>query len=322
MPSTWEPIAFATLPGWQDDRQSEALGAFVQSCGVQGTRDPWRNVCAAAAEVPPGDDCAARTFFETWFTPYALDPPEDGLFTGYYEPLLQGSRTRHGRYQTPLWGVPRDLASGSERRDSYDDRAAIARGSLHGRAKPLVWVDDPIAAFFLEVQGSGRVKLDTGATVRLGYAAQNGHPYVSIGRALADAGAIDRPVTMDKIIAWLRAHPAERQDVLDLNPSVVFFRVVDTPPNVGPLGAQGVPLTPGRSVAVDPSWPLGTPLWLRLGDGRPWPESSRLVIAQDRGGAIRGRIRGDIFLGTGPEAGALAGVLQARGGYVKLVPRI
>ncbi|MDD5587463.1 MAG: MltA domain-containing protein, partial [Alphaproteobacteria bacterium] len=202
----------------------------------------------------------------------------------------------------------------------YDDRAAIAQGSLAGRARPLLWTDDPVEAFFLEIQGSGRVRLADGTRLRIGYDAQNGKPYVPIGRVLAEEGEIEKPVTMAKIRAWLHAHPERAQAMMNRNPSVVFFRCVE---GDGPKGAQGVVLTPGRSLAVDTAFvPLGVPLWLD-----PKEDASgevirpRLVVAQDTGGAIKGPVRGDLFWGSSPGAEARAGAMQSRGTYYLLLPK-
>ena len=235
---TLTPVGFDALPGWAADRQSAALPALAKSCGaltrkttatlagtLAGTGADWQPVCAALPDVPPGDDAAARAFLTRWFQPYAAsaDGKADGLFTGYYEPELRGARQQGGPYQTPLYARPGDLVTvdlgsflpelkgkhiagkvAQGKLAVYDDRAAIAGGSLTGRAEPLLWVDDPTDAFFLEVQGSGRVQLADGSLVTVGYDAANGRHYTAIGGALAARGAIDKPVTMHKIRGWLR----------------------------------------------------------------------------------------------------------------------
>ncbi len=308
----------------------------------------WRALCAAAeALVRDGGEearhAAARRFFETWFVPYAARASRaaTGLFTGYYEPLLHGARGRVGRYSVPLYARPDDLVMvnlGLFRPDlagrriagrvvdgrltPYETRREIDSGRLSGRGLELLWVDDPLDAFFLHIQGSGRVELADGRTVRVGYAGQNGQPYVAIGRVLVERGALRREeVSLQSIRAWLEAHPMETTEVLAANPSYVFFRLLD---GDGPIGALGVALTPGRSLAVDPSFvPLGAPVWLDttdpLDEGRPL---RRLMVAQDTGGAIRGAVRGDVFWGAGEEAEARAGRMRSQGRYYLLLPRV
>ena len=342
------PVAFGDLPGWTADRQSEALPAIAKSCVVlarkstvnlAGSAADWLPICAALSDVPAGDDAAARAFLQRWFTPYAAGTADKdtGLFTGYYEPELQGSREPGGAFQTPLYARPGDLVTvdlgtflpdlqgkhiagkvANGRLAVYDDRAAIANGSLAGRAQPLLWVDDPTDAFFLEVQGSGRVRLADGSLVTVGYDAANGRHYTALGGALAARGDIDKPVTMHKIRGWLRDHPDQAQAALDLNASYVFFKLTD---GTGPTGAEGVTLTPRRSLAVDPAFvPLGVPLWLDTADGSGAP-FRQMMVAQDTGGAIKGAVRGDIFWGFGPDAAAQAGAMQSPGRYDLLLPR-
>ena len=297
---TLEPVGFAALTGWAQERHSEALPALERSCAVLAKRErpkplalgegraavmlDWRKACAALAAVPAHDDDAARRYFEHWFQPYAARgrDGDEGLFTGYYEASLRGALRRDGVYQIPVWRRPEDMVAvdlGDFRAalkgqkivgkvvghalKPYDDRAAVAQGALRERAQPLFWTDDAIDAFFLEIQGSGRVRLAEGGEMRVGYDAQNGHDYVAIGRVLLDEGALDKPVTMAKIRDWLKSHPARAQAVMNRNPSVVFFREIK---GDGPIGAQGVALTPRRSLAVDPAFvPLGVPVWVDVG---------------------------------------------------------
>ena len=338
---TLTPVAFADLQGWNKDGQSEALAAFAHSCAAL-TKIPkahaWQTSCAALWDVPPHDDAAARAFFERYFRPYAASGKDDleGLFTGYYEPELHGSPRQTKRFYVPLYAHPRDLVTADlgqfhaalkgqriegkiekSKLVPYDDRAAIAGNKLQGRAKPIVWVDDPVDAFFLEIQGSGLVRLPDGRTICVGYDGANGRAYVAIGRVLADLDAIERPVTMQKIRSWLAQHPDRAQEVMNLNPSYVFFRKLQ---GNEPVGAEGVALTPGRSLAVDPAYlPLGAPVWLAASDGRN-ALLERLVIAQDTGGAIKGAVRGDFFWGAGREAETQAGAMQSRGHYYLLLP--
>ncbi|MDD3182599.1 MAG: murein transglycosylase A [Alphaproteobacteria bacterium] len=341
-----EPMTFRDLPSWEEDHQAEAVPAFLKSCAVFEKRDPdtalmlseagkvadWLDACDAAKQETFLTDDQARTFFERYFTPYRVTNGQDGLFTGYYEAQLRGSWKKTASFQTPLWARPKDMLTVDlgAFRDSwagqkitgkiegssfvpYDERAKIARGALEKRATPLVWVDDPIGAFFLEIQGSGQIQMDDGSVVRVGYDAQNGHGYTPIGRVLADRGEIGTPVSMQKIRAWLAAHPQRAQEIMDTNPSVVFFRKVDRD---GAVGAQGAVLTAGRSMAVDRAFlPLGVPLWLVTA------EDKRLVVAQDTGGAIKGPVRGDLFLGAGSQAEDQAGRMQERGTYYLLLPK-
>ena len=348
------PASFGDLAGWTSDGAGEPLAALKKSCarrlrfadeapvgpqGMAGRVADWRPPCAAAAAVDERDDAAARGFIESWFQPYrcANNEVTEGLFTGYYEPELKGSRARGGGFETPLMKRPPDLVAvelGDFRADwrgeriagrvvdgrlkPYETRAQIEAGGLDRLNLSFLWVEDPVAAFFLQVQGSGRMDLPDGSQVRVGYDGQNGWPYVAIGRVMIERGLIDREsATMPGIRAWLAAHPAETKDILDANPSYVFFREI---PGDGPVGSEGVVLTPGRSLAVDTKFlPLGAPFWLEAAadDER----IQRLLIAQDTGGAIRGPVRGDVFWGYGPEAERRAGTLRARGGYFLLLPK-
>jgi len=347
---TLTPVSFSDLDGWNKDTPAAALLAFQRSCtqltnkptgsklGIAGKVAAWQWACAEAQKTSPTDE-AARAYFEQWFRPYAAEGNEGefGLFTGYYVPELRGSLQRGGEYQTPLYARPPDLITvdlglfknelkgkhiigkvAESQLVPYDVRAEIAKGSLAERAQPLVWLADPVGAFFLEVQGSGSVKLPDGNVVSVGYDGANGHDYVAIGRMMADRGDIPRPVTMPAIKAWLAAHPAQAQDALNINPSYVFFRRL---PTAEVVGAEGVNLTQGRSMAVDPAFvPLGVPLWLDTLDGRGGT-LQRLMVAQDTGGAIKGPVRGDFFWGAGEDAGTQAGAMQSRGRYYLLLPK-
>jgi membrane-bound lytic murein transglycosylase A len=306
-------------------------------------------VCTRAAALDAANEAAVRAFFETEFAPYRISRggiPE-GLFTGYYEPLLNGSKTRAGPYQTPLLGVPSDLITvdlgrfrealrgqnivgrvEQNRLVPYPTRAEIVRNGLPP-AQALVYVDDPVDAFFLQIQGSGRVMLDDGTTLRAAYAGQNGQPYTAIGGVLIQMGALTREnVSMQSIRAWLAANPDRMAELLDRNASYVFFNVQPLgDPSIGAAGAQGVPLTPRASLAVDSNLhPYGVPLFLETTvptpDGAlPEPRFDRLLIAQDTGGAIRGAVRGDVYWGFGDEAGAIAGRMRSMGTLTVLLPR-
>jgi membrane-bound lytic murein transglycosylase A len=348
------PASFAELPGWNADRHAEALPALRRTCtrlarladtqtigtdALAGRVADWRAVCAGAQTLSPGD---ARQFFETNFQPFALanNAERAGLFTGYYEPELRGSLARTPRYSIPLYGRPDDLVTvdlGAFREElrgqriagrvesgalrPYEPRARIVEGALGPRGKPVVWVDDATEAFFLEVQGSGRVVLDDGRILRVGFAAQNGHPYVPIGRTLIERGALTREnVSMQSIKAWLVANPTEAAAIRNSNPSYVFFRLLE---GDGPLGSEGVALTPGRSLAVDRNFlPMGVPVFLDADDPLdPAARVQRLLMAQDTGGAIRGPVRGDVFWGAGRDAEERAGRMRSTGRAWILLPR-
>lgn len=356
-----KPAGFADLPGWRGDEVEKAVPALLRSCEriaalpdaaaiddepYAGTARDWKAACAAASALPPGDRAAARTFFEAHFRPWAAHNNRNplGLFTGYYEPLLQGSRKRSGRYNVPLYARPPELIMvdlGRFREElkgqriagkvedgnlrPFPDRREIEEGAIDDRKLEIVWVDDAVAAFFLHIQGSGRVQLAEGGEMRLGYAAQNGHPYTAIGKDLIARGALTlENVSLQTIRDWLKAHPEEAAAVMQKNASYVFFQVLE---GDGPLGAEGVPLTPGRSLAVDRSYiPLGAPVWLVAGipspkENEPDRTLRRLLVAQDTGGAIRGPVRGDVFWGFGGDAEAVAGRMKHRGRVWLLLPK-
>jgi membrane-bound lytic murein transglycosylase A len=318
-------VAWQQVPGWEDDSLIGAAAALRENCLRMGQQTNWRRACAAAAQLDDLDAGATRSFFETYFTPFQLsnsDGSVDGLVTGYYEPLLHGSRARRGPYQYALYRWPSAYRPGT----ALPSRAELERsGVLQGNE--LVWVDDPIEAFFLQVQGSGRILLDDGGVMRVGFGGTNNQPYRSIGRWLLDHGEITpAQATMQGIKAWARANPARVASLLDTNPRFVFFREMPATPAVsaggeGPIGALGVPLTPERSIAVDPaSIPLGTPVFLET--TRPFTNTpmNRLVFAQDTGTAIRGGVRADYFWGLGDDAGDLAGKMKQAGRMWLLLP--
>ncbi len=361
LPFALEPVGFAALDGWAVDAPSEALIAFLRSCAPILRRDPaaafaseplagsnadWQAACRSAQALPAADDAAARGFFETWFQPYRVlaEGEAEGLFTGYYEPLLTGSAEPIPG-GTPLRRAPGDIVTvelslfaedladrrvrgrvNGDRLVPYFDRGEIERGALDGRALELVWVDDPIKKFFLQIQGSGLVQLDDGRLLRVGYADQNGRAYRPIGRDLIEMGELTREtVSLQSIDAWLRANPDRADALMDKNPSYVFFQLQGEAEALeGPLGAQGVPLLAGRSLAVDRRYiPYGAPVWLET--TAPFPAGDapfkRLMIAQDTGGAIRGGVRGDVFWGAGDLAEHVAGHMNSRGRYYVLLPK-
>jgi membrane-bound lytic murein transglycosylase A len=329
-----EPVGFDRLSGWMQDHISAAVPVFLRSCARFLTRADaapldsvamsvdfgrvrdWRSSCEVAQTIPSGDDAAAREFFEKNFIPFAVADygKAEGLFTGYYEIELNGSRQRHGRYQTPLYRKPPDLGPEPPTRGEIED------GALAGRGLELLWVDDPIDAFFLEIQGSGRVQLRGGGTIRVGYDGQNGRPYVPVGRLLIERGEIPRDkLTMAAIRSWMRQNPEAGAALRRDNPSYVFFREIK---GDGPIGAEGVPLSAERSIAVDRAFvALGIPVWLEADERFAAADSvRRLMVAQDTGGAIKGPVRGDFFWGTGGAAGSRAGIMNAAGRYYLLLP--
>jgi peptidoglycan lytic transglycosylase A len=321
------------LPDWQADDTSAAWDAFRASCRALVKHEAWRDVCTVAQSMPETDRGAARRFFEASFTPFQLtnaDGSEEGLITGYYEPLLKGARKPGGRYRFPVFGVPDDLLvldltevypelKGIRLRGRlegrrvvpYFDRSQIEQGLAPLAGKEIAYVDDSIDLFFLQIQGSGRIALDSGETIRVSYADQNGHPYRSIGRILAERGDLPlEKASMQGIKAWAQANPDKLTELLNQNGSYVFFRELPAD-TAGPPGALGVPLTPRRSVAVDARYvPLGAPVYIAT----TWPLSNRplnqLMLAQDTGGAIRGAVRADFFWGFGEEAGNEAGRMK------------
>ena len=350
-----EPVGFDALPGWEADAVAEALPALRRSCrrvlssaddraigpeAVGGRVADWRPICTELERLAVGDDISARLFFETWFTPFLVSDngETEGLFTGYYEAELRGDTTPNGRYRFPLYTRPDDLVSvnlGDFRADlegerivgrvdksrlvPYFSRAEIESGALSGQKLELLWADDPVDVFFLHVQGSGRVRLPDGRVKRVGFAASNGLPFYAIGRAMIREKILDGgDVSMQSIRDWLRANPQKAQSMMHRNGRFIFFREIR---GEGPIGAQGVPLTAGRSLAVDPAHlPLGAPVFLDT----TWPASDRslqrLLVAQDTGSAIKGPVRGDFYWGSGEPALAEAGRMKQKGRYFLFLP--
>ena len=321
------PVGFDRLPGWSADRAAQAVPAFLAGC-VRPADPQLLALCNQARTLPLGNDPAARAFFERGFQPHlaSSDGSAQGLVTGYYEPEFRAARTRGGEFQTPLLRRPAELVQGAlVLGRPLPPRAQITRGALARRGLELLWAADPVDAFFLQIQGSGRARLDDGSIVRITYDGQNGQPYVPIGRVLVDRGEMKlEDVSMQSIRAWLRTHPGEASGVMDQNPSYIFFREVrDIPPDAGPPGAMGVPLTPLRSVAVDRAHiALGTPIWLDTNDAlTATTPLRRLAMAQDIGSAIRGPLRADLFFGWGPDAEERAGRMRQPGSIYVLLPR-
>lgn len=332
------------LPQWADEDPRPAFEAFRASCAQLEQQALWRKSCAAARSLSRPGPAQVRAWFEANFRPWAMVNPDgsrQGLITGYYEPVLKGSRSRKGPYRYPLFAPPEDMIV-VDLGDLYPELKHMRlRGRLDGRrlvpyysraewtgqesaraAKALFWLDDALDLFFMQIQGSGQIVLDDGRRVRVGYADQNGHPYRSIGRWLVDQGELKlEQASLPGIKAWARAHPERLQELLNRNPSLVFFRELSAE-GAGPPGALGLPLTAERSVAVDPRYiKLGAPIFLET----TWPNDNRplrrLMLAQDTGGAIRGPVRADFFWGSGAEAGQLAGRMRQPGRLWVLLPR-
>ncbi len=341
-------MGWTEVEGWADDEPSAAWDAFLRSCSRLKTQAAWRESCTLAEQLPVSG--SVRAFFETHFLPYRVANAEGnvrGLTTGYYEPLLRGSRRKEGPYRFPLYAAPEDLLIidlaeinpelkhmrlrgrlDGRRVVPYHARAEIERGLPALAGKELLWVDDAVDLFFLQIQGSGRVRLPTGDLVRVAYAEQNGQPYKSIGRYLVDQGELKlEQASMQGIKSWGAENSTRLEALLNQNPSYVFFRempVADAQnaASAGPLGALGVALTPERSIAVDPRHiPLGAPVFLAT----TWPDSTqplaRLMLAQDTGGAIRGAVRADFFWGFGEAAGTQAGRMRQEARMWVLLPR-
>jgi membrane-bound lytic murein transglycosylase A len=306
-------LDFAELDGWAADDHQAALAAFRETCdAIDGT--DWQPLCNLAADAGATPD-SARAFFELFFRPVLIGTPP-ALFTGYYEPELAGSLTRTPRFTVPLYRRPPELADGQV----YHSRATIEGGILAGRGLELLWLDDPVEAYFLQVQGSGRIRMPDGRVIRVGYAGRNGHAYVSVGKEMVRRGLRTiAQVSAQDIKAYVRANPTAGAAMLNINPSYIFFRVIDElPPEKGPIGAMGRSITTLRSVAIDPAFmPLGAPVWIEKDGDTP---IRSLMIAQDTGGAIKGMQRADIFYGTGTDAGDAAGVINDGGRMIVLLP--
>jgi membrane-bound lytic murein transglycosylase A len=339
----YQAMPFDALPGWSRAALEPSLRTFLNGC-PRITGAALSRVCALGQSVPKGNEAAARQFFESAFTPYALvssEGPDSGLVTGYYEPIIDGSRWYNAITRYPIFGVPEDLVTVDLASVSPETRNLRLRGRVEGRrlvpyparaeidargpsypAPVIAWTADAVALFFLQVQGSGQVRIDGGERIRVGYADQNGHPYRSLGRYLVDRGEMPlEQASMQGIQAWAAANPAKLQEALNANPSYVFFRELPVTED-GPVGALGTPLVAGHSIAVDRRWvPLGAPVYLATTYPLSEERLERLMAAQDVGGAIRGAVRADFFWGTGTEAGAAAGRMRQQGRMWLLWPR-
>lgn len=338
-PSKWD-----VLPEWATLDLTPSWAALMQSCRVLKTKPQWQAVCAGAEAVDKNDSEAQRAFYQDRLTPYQVfnpDGSEQGVITGYYEPLLKGSRFKGERFRYPLYAAPDDMLEidlgdaypqlkgqrlrgrlSGKRVVPYYKRAEIDAGTDGLKGRELFWVENAVELFFLQIQGSGRIELVDGRQIKVGYADQNGHPYVSIGKKLIEMGEMKlEDASMQGIKAWGEKNPNKLMALLELNPSYVFFRELPETLNT-PLGALGVPLTNEYSIAVDPrAIPLGSPVFLATTQPNSATPLNRLMLAQDTGGAIRGPVRADFFWGFGEKAGAQAGRMKQQGRMWVLFPK-
>jgi membrane-bound lytic murein transglycosylase A len=352
------PVAFSALAGWLNDNHLSAWHVFRVHCAARSKAAPalraganaptaLDRVCAEALQAGVSNRSEARIFFERWFQPLEIVPPSgSGFLTGYYEPETTGSLVKTDAFQAPLlarpedvvtipqgelWpGVPEGFAAARKTPDGghavYPDRASIMRGEIAAQTKPILWLKDDVEVFFMQVQGSGRVRLPGGQTVRIAYSGRNGHPYSSIGRIVVQEGLMRlEDATLDKLKTWLRANPVQAKRIMEMNRSYVFFRLAEELSDAsGPIGGAGLPLTPWRSIAVDRTiWAYGLPVWLEvdLPVVTGVEAFRRLTIAEDTGSAILGPARADLFHGSGDDAGSRAGVLRHPMRFVVLWPK-
>ncbi|WP_417677984.1 murein transglycosylase A [Pseudodonghicola sp.] len=308
-----EILRFDQLDGWAADDHAAALSVFLQTCPDMTDPD-WHSLCAVAQQQKPE---SARAFFELFFRPVLITDGRDPLFTGYYEPELEGSRYPTVRFRYPLYKMPPEARA---QNPWLTRREILATGVMENRGLEIAWVDDPVELFFLQIQGSGRIHLPDGGSLRVGYGGSNGQTYRSIGVEMVRRGIYAaHQVSAQVIRNWVRRNPEAGAELLFHNPSYVFFREINhVGDHLGPLGAMNRPITPLRSVAVDPSFvPLGAPVWLETeGEAR----MRRLMIAQDTGSAIKGAQRADVFFGTGDGAGQIAGRMRDPGRMLVLMP--
>lgn len=352
------PLSFAEIAGWAADDHLAAFRVFREQCAAIVRSSPALRpglpppaslvaLCARPELAAVSDAAEARAFLERWFTPHEIRPASGaGFLTGYYEPETEGSPVRTPEFSAPLLarpadvetipqgetrpGVPEGFAAARRNPDGtyapYADRGAIMDGALGDKAQPILWLRDDVEVFFMQVQGSGRVRLPDGRTARIAYSGRNGHPYTSIGRAVVREGLMSvEEASLDRLKAWLRANPVEGRRILRLNASYVFFRLAEELAEAsGPIGGAGLPLTPWRSIAIDRTiWPYGLPVWMEA--DLPLAQGSepfrRLTVTQDTGSAILGPARADLYHGSGPGAGSRAGVLRHPMRFVVLWPK-
>jgi membrane-bound lytic murein transglycosylase A len=309
--TTFRILDFKDLEGWEQDNHAAALRTFLETCPDLDEPD-WASLCAVAQNID-----SPRSFFEMFFRPVLIEDGQEGLFTGYFEPELDGARRPDARYRFPVYRQPPE----AKRASSWLSRREIETTDvMTGRGLEIAWVDDPVELFFLQIQGSGRIRLPDGSHIRVGYGGANGHPYRSVGVELIRRGIYkSHQVSAQVIKNWVRRNPVDGAELLRHNPSYVFFRTVNrVSPEKGPLGAMNRSITTMRSIAVDPAFtPLGAPVWVEKDGKSPL---RRLMIAQDTGSAIKGAQRADIFFGTGDAAGREAGRLKDPGRMMVLLP--
>jgi len=307
----YKVLDYGALDGWAEDDHGAVLDVFRNTCRDMNDPD-WRSLCAVASEFPD-----AKAFFELFFRPVLIEDGKPALFTGYFEPELEGSRRPGPRYRYPVYAMP---AEARVSRPWFTRREILQGGVMSGRGLEIAWVDDPVELFFLQIQGSGRINLSGGRTIRVGYSGSNGHEYRSVGKELVRRGTFSPDqVSADVIKNWVKQNPAAGEQLLFHNPSYVFFREVsEVPAELGPLGAMNRSITTMRTVAVDPAFvPLGAPVWIEKDGKNPL---RRLMVAQDTGSAIKGAQRADVFFGTGDRAGREAGKLRDPGRLMVLMP--
>jgi len=343
-PGIGGPIEWSSLQNWASDNQSDVWNGFLKSC-QKLSHEQWQEVCHLAESSGDLSDAEVREFFESNFDVrpvYAEGGVSQGLITGYYEPLLEGSWERSEEFRYPLYGVPKDLLIvdlggiypelknmrlrgklDGNKVVPYYDRAQLDDDQDLLQGTEILWVNSLVDVFFLHVQGSGRVQLMDGSTTAVGYAGQNGHPYQSIGKVLTEMGELEiEEVTLFTIKDWLKSNPTRLNEILSKNPSYIFFELRDAQAD-GPIGSLNVTLTPRRSIAVDRNViPLGAPVWLQttLPNEQQSP-LNKLMLAQDTGGAIKGHVRADVFWGRGDEAEKMAGLMKQQGKLFVLLPK-
>ena len=351
-----EEKSFTELKGWTSDSQEKTLPAFKKTCAIYQRRDPkktigiggtisdWIPICNKLKEIDTTDVAQVRIFFEEHFKAYQLKEGKENkaLFTGYYEPEINGSFEQTSQFNVPVYKKPSDLVIAEDlgifnpalkgrrvagrvkdgRLIPHDSHAQILRGSLNNQNLELLWTDNRIDHFFAQVQGSTKVRMTDGSIIRIGYAGVNGHPYVSIGKVLVQKGAFPlKQASMQSIRTWFEKNPDQIESVLGENPSFVFFRMLEKSEEDGPQGSMGVALVPRRTIAVDPKYtPLGVPVWIDFDHPTQDKRSQRLVVAHDTGGAIKGVLRADMFWGSGKKATDYAGKMKSSGTMYVLLP--
>ena len=356
----YEPVDWTKLDGWANDDHAAAFAAFLTSCrALNGERRPGRetaiteelkNVCRRAFAAIPLEEDAARKFFEDNFRPLRISKlgDSDGFLTGYYEPIIEGSRVPTGEFTAPLFRRPPNLVASGRRKlgDLFPNkgvkvgrrfgrrkivpfytRGEIEDGALDGWHLEICWLRSQLDVLFAQIQGSARIRLEDGTILRINYDSHNGWPYTPVGRVLIERNIIPKDeMSMQRIREWMEAHPDDAEDARRQNKSYVFFRIVDLASEDEPMGAQGVPLVPGRSIAVDRALHVyGTPFFisadLPIANEKTATKFRRLVFAQDTGSAIVGPARADIYFGAGAEAARMAGRIRNPGSFAMLLPR-